>query len=244
MSGQIRFSRLVVHLLIAVCTAVTLLALLSLLRVGSPAQAGSVPAAALPSIERASAPDSDSARPAPRLQTAGSAQNAPDAAELTPLPAKLELSVDPAQAWPGEPVTITIHIHAEASLAKAALSAVLPGGLELAQDPPAGAEYNASTRTLLWPLPSIPAGETALSLELRMGADARDLTVLAAELRASGFAGAAAGQVMVKRLFPPSEVIITPEEGGELRSTDGRVQVTFPAGALPRRYGCSTGRCR
>lgn len=210
---QNRWVRPILHVLVALCTVLACFALLSLLRLHS-ARLSATPvlAASLPP-----------------------AANEPSATQPDLLqypPAWLEVTADPTQAWPGELVTFTVRVHAEADLSEGLLSAALPAGLAFEAVQGEGAYYVAEQRTVYWPLPQVRMGSTLeLRFQVRITEDAPDLMVQRVELRAPGFSSAAVGQTVVKRLFPPTEAVITPA-GGELRSADGRVQVCFPAGAV------------
>jgi len=137
-------------------------------------------------------------------------------------------------ARPGELVTLTVQIEVEEdSLADVELKAPLVSGLIFEASLGDGSEYLPEERAVRWQWPQAARGETReLQFQVRMGKDARDLMTQRIELRATGYAGPAVAEVVVKRLFPAAESRITPEEGGEVRSADGRVRVIFPAGAV------------
>jgi len=148
-------------------------------------------------------------------------------------PVWLEVEVSPAAAAPGDTVTLTVRIKVEADLADAVLTSILPSGLDFLSAQSDRAVYNPTDRTLQWPLGQLLASDTPeFQFRIRMDATAPDLMVQNVEVRIPGYSGPAVGEVVLKRLFPSAEAIVTPDAGGELRSADGRVQVVFPPGAV------------
>ena len=146
-------------------------------------------------------------------------------------PAWLQVSAEPAQAQVGERVTVVVRVNAEGDLDEAALAARLPRGLDFdAADGP-GAVYAPAERRLHWAVGRVPRGQATFRFHVRLADDAPDLAVLRLEVGAQGCDGAATGEAVIKRTFPPSDARIGPE-GGELRSADGRVHLIFPPGAV------------
>jgi RHS repeat-associated protein len=143
------------------------------------------------------------------------------------------MSVTPAQAQPGEMLTLTVVISTPVAVPEALLSVALPTGVGLASSGgPWTTVYSEATRAVSWSALLVPPGRTESSLILRISEDAPDLSVLRAELRAAGFDGVVLGQALLRRAFPATECIVTPQEGGTLSSADGRVLVKIPAGAV------------
>lgn len=148
-------------------------------------------------------------------------------------PVWLEVEASPAAANPGDTVTLTVRIKAEADLPDATLTTTLPSGLDFLSAEGDRALYKPTDKTLQWPLGQLLASDAPqFQFRVRIDATAPDLMVQNVELRVPGYSGPAVGQVVLKRLFPAAETRITPDAGGTLHSADGRVQVIFPPGAV------------
>ncbi|MBC7260380.1 MAG: hypothetical protein H5T63_00075, partial [Chloroflexi bacterium] len=223
------------QLCIAVGTTLALVMLLSLVRLGTPAQAANQGMAeVLEEVASVAARSAEQqAASTTTLPSAGSSEPQADQAEVSLLPPLwLEVIADPPQALPGEGVTLTVRVHAKSELLEGMLKVALPPGLAFQGAQEEKARYEAEQHAVYCPLPVIRAGITELRLLLRMEDKAPDLAMIQVELGAAGLSAVAVGQEVVKHLFPPTEAVITPSEGGELRSADGRVQVIFPAGVV------------
>ena len=146
-------------------------------------------------------------------------------------PVMIEVSAEPAEAKPGDLITVTVRIEAKRDVPEPRLTGLLPQGLDFEAAPGDEAAPTLGEGKVDWALGgSQRAGERAFRFHLRLREDAPDLMKQRVQLWAAGYEGAAEGEVIIKRLFPLAETRITPEEGGELRSADGRVRVIFPAG--------------
>jgi len=147
-------------------------------------------------------------------------------------PVWLDVMTDPASAQPDGQVTVTVRLHADAAISQPRLTALLPRGLSFQANPGDASPYEMELNQVHWPLPDLRAGEDRVVLfHLRMAADAPDFSLLGLQLSAPGYESTANGAVPIRRPFPAIKVRITPE-GGELRSSDGRVQIIFPPGAI------------
>lgn len=150
-------------------------------------------------------------------------------------PVALEVKVEPPEAKPGDVVTVFVRIKAEEALPEATLAATLGPGLGFEGVEGEGARFEAAERRLQWGLGPVGRGEKACRLRLRVQDDARDVTRQEFALQGAPEQGTlAVAQVAIRRTFPPAQTRVTPEEGGELRSADGRVRVVFPKGAVER----------
>ena len=146
-------------------------------------------------------------------------------------PVSLDVGIEPAEAQPGDLVTVTVRLRPEGDLPAPRLVGLIAAGT--AFEPSEGDGSRVEAGRVEWPLVALQRGrERELRFRLRMREDAPDLLVQRLQLWADGFEGPAHGEVVIKRSFPAAETRITPDEGGELRSADGRVRVVFPAGAV------------
>jgi hypothetical protein len=138
--------------------------------------------------------------------------------------------VDPPQALPGEVVTVTVQVVPDAPLADGRATGAIPRGLRLGSLSGEGVRFEPGEGRWHWALAALEAGAIAqLVARLRIQEDAPDLMVARVDLRAGDLALSEVG--LIRRTFPPAEVVIAPE-GGELCSADGRVRAIFPAGAV------------
>lgn len=147
-------------------------------------------------------------------------------------PVWLDVSANPVPANAGDTLTLSIRVNVDGNIPGGMLTAVLPKGVAFVAGKDGGT-YDATARAIRWLVPTTSAQQSPeFHFQARISDDAPDLMVQGLSLWVPGYSGPATGQVVLKRLFPPTGASVTPDAGGALRSADGRVQVIFPPGAV------------
>ncbi len=165
----------------------------------------------------------------------------------TPVPtpeARLALTLDASPAWaePGEVVTFTVTAAntGAAPLAGLTLTDTLPDGLIYVARSAVGFAYSARAKQLTWQPAAVAAGAVITgSFQARVPGLALGATVTkTVTATAAGLSAPVSASAVVDVVSPRNnEVWVTPGQGGLLRSTDDRVLLRVPAGAV-------TGRVR
>ena len=151
----------------------------------------------------------------------------------------IEFSVDPLETEPGGVVTFTATVvnAGETSLRELFVAVPLPTGVAYAADSAVGFTYSDLDDTLTWEAEEIGPGE---ELNGSFGALVDGLpgddVVVSLEASSPALIAPVQAEAVVHLIGEAGdEVWITPEEGGWLRSNDGRVELRFPAGAVTER---------
>jgi len=151
------------------------------------------------------------------------------------VPVRLSAAGPLLSAWPGEAVTLTLALETRGDVAEVTVAGVLPEGLLFDTFPNHDGEHVAETRRVSWAVGSLNReAERTLQLRCLIGEDAPDLMTATFGVTGGGVRGRATTEVEITRLYAPTESDVTSEDGGELRSGDGRVVVRFPRGAVNR----------
>lgn len=212
--------RILAHGLIAVLTALVLLVLLLEVRQQSAALAAPATATHIATPTNDSSP-ADPAAVADLLH------------DSTSTPLVLQMAVTPDQVPVGSELTLILVVSSSTAIRDASIQVLLPVGVDFqSASGSCAAELSRGAKVVTWSAELLPGGRSECLLNLLMGEEGRDLSFFEAELRAGDSDSVVTGRTTIRRTFPPTETIITPQGGGVLRSADGRVQVTFPAGAV------------
>jgi RHS repeat-associated protein/uncharacterized repeat protein (TIGR01451 family) len=152
----------------------------------------------------------------------------------------LTLDADPAWAEPGDVVTFTVTAAnpGDTPLAELTLTDPLPDGLGYVAGSAVGFAYTASQKQLTWQPAVVAAGATITGrFQARVQGLALGATVTnTVTATAAGLAGPVSASAVVEVVSPRNnEVWATPEQGGLLRSTDDRVLLRVPPGAVAGR---------
>jgi len=154
--------------------------------------------------------------------------------DSTSTPVALQLTLTPTQAPLGSELTLILVVSSSSSIRNAAIQVLLPLGVDFqSASGSCAADLSQGASVVSWSAELLPAGRFECLLNLLMGEEGRDLSFFEAELRAGDSDSVVTERTTIRRTFPATETIITPQDGGVLRSADGRVQVTFPADAVP-----------
>ena len=176
----------------------------------------------------------------PRLAIADApAQLAPVAEPVAPerLLVALDLQVEPGQAEPGQVVTYTVTATnaGETVLQDITLTDVLPPGLTYVPGSGWGFEFDPRKNRLTRQIAEFRPGQTLTGsfqtrvTGLEIGQSVTN-TVVASSV---AVADTVTASIVIEVVAPRAdEVWITPEQGGWLRTTDGRVALHFPPGAV------------
>jgi uncharacterized repeat protein (TIGR01451 family) len=172
----------------------------------------------------------------PGAAAAGAA--AADAVDLL-APLTLGLIADPAWAAPGDVVSFTVVVGnaGAAPLASVTLTNTLPDGLLYVAQSADGFIYSPRDQQLVWAAGELAAGATITGgFQARVGGLALGATVTnTVYATAAGLAAVTATVALDVVSSRSNEVWVTPGEGGRLRSTDDRVDLRIPPGAVQRR---------
>jgi RHS repeat-associated protein/uncharacterized repeat protein (TIGR01451 family) len=140
--------------------------------------------------------------------------------------------VAPEVAAPGEVVTFTLIVNNDGPVVAQGLVASdsLPKGLDYVVGSSSEAEYDPPTGTLVWQMPDLEAGETrSLPFAVRVTAPPAGEVSNTATLTGPGLSVPLTATIPV---FVGEPNLVLPETGGTIHSTDGRVKVVFPPGAV------------
>jgi len=149
----------------------------------------------------------------------------------------LTLDVDPTWAAPGDVVTFTVTAHNPGltPLAGLTLTDALPDGLGYVTGSAVGFTYSASQKQLTWQPAEVVAGAPITgSFQARVqGLALGDMVTNTVTASAAGVTGPISASAAVEVVsLRNNEAWATPEQGGLLRSTDDRVLLRVPAGAV------------
>jgi RHS repeat-associated protein/uncharacterized repeat protein (TIGR01451 family) len=152
----------------------------------------------------------------------------------------LNLTSDPPWAAPGEVVTFTVTAAnpMRAALPGLVLTDTLPAGLVYVAKSAVGFAYAAKDKQLTWPAGDLAAGAVITgSFQARVQGLAIGETITNTVTATSpALAAGATAQAAVDAVTPRNnEAWITPDAGGMLRSTDDRVLLRVPPGAVQGR---------
>ncbi|MCX7853452.1 MAG: DUF11 domain-containing protein, partial [Caldilineales bacterium] len=151
----------------------------------------------------------------------------------------LVMNADPVQVLPGEVITYSVAITnvAEVPLERVVLDSSLPAGVVYVAQSGVGFGYSPPERRLSWAIGRLEPGQ-GLGGGFQLRATGLGIgTLITTTVSAGSANGPVATASAVVEVAPPRQnrVWATPEEGGWLRSEDGRVDLRVPAGAVPRR---------
>jgi len=152
----------------------------------------------------------------------------------------LDAWADPAWAEPGDVVTFTVTATnvGDAPLAGLALTDALPDGLRYVAGSAAGFTYAASTRQLTWQLAALAAGVTITGrFQARVqGLALGDTVTNTVAATGAGLTAPTSASATVDVVSPRNnEAWVTPGQGGLLHSSDDRILLRVPAGAVGKR---------
>ncbi|MEI2689186.1 MAG: hypothetical protein V9H69_05490 [Anaerolineae bacterium] len=154
-----------------------------------------------------------------------------------PLSLELLLDVQPNRAKPGEVLSyrlIASHTGYD-PLTDITIDIPTPRGLVYVAGSAVGFSYEPSAKLLTWQIAALQPGEALTGgFQLRAtGLAVGELATVQASAASPLADGVSLGSA-VAEITPPAadRVRVTPGEGGWLRSTDGRVEVKAPAGAV------------
>ena len=179
----------------------------------------------------------------PRLAIAdATAQLAPVAEPVVPerLPVALSLQAKPVQAEPGQVVTYTVTATnaAETVLQDITLTDVLPPGLTYVPDSGWGFEFDPRKNRLTRQIAEFRPGQTLTgSFQTRVtGLEIGQSVTNTVVANSVAVADTVTASISIEVVAPRADQAwITPEQGGWLRTTDGRVTLHFPPGAVKNR---------
>jgi len=191
-----------------------------------------------PSLSMATIP---APTPTPTITAEPSPSPTPEPTELPPaapaqsIQASLRTVASPDTGSPDDQIELSLYLTAKEDLDMVTVYGELPQGLSFSAILDGNAGYMPEEHALLWVEERLQAGEERMvRIQVTINEQAPDLMRFAFSLSAPDRRDRSGGQVTVKREFGATTVDVSSEEGGTLRSADGRVEVVFPPGAVDK----------
>jgi hypothetical protein len=150
----------------------------------------------------------------------------------------VRVTISPTEAPPDGVVLVTLRLANEGGAAahNVVISGTLPAGLEC---PRCGGFYDPGSRRLEWRLPAFPPGQVitrTFSLPVRGEAGWEGGVALGLGARGDETPRAVHGSAVLRVPYPladgPASAFLPAGRGGELRSPDGRLALSFPPEAV------------